>query len=132
MKKRNLILAIVIISCLIAFLTYNYIFNSKHRDISSETATVILSADALYEAFKNDEAKGTTNFLDKVIELKGKITSVEDSGLVLDHKVEIDFNQTKISHLKEGQITTVKGRCVGYDDLLEVVKIDQATLLNKN
>ena len=126
------IITLMVIASAGALITYNYVFNAKHRNIANEEATASLSAEALYTKFEANEAAATKSFLDQVIELKGEITSVEDTGVVLNNKAEVSFDSTETSKPKAGEVVSIKGRCVGYDELLEVVKIDQAILVNKN
>ncbi|WP_027394970.1 OB-fold protein [Aquimarina latercula] len=129
MKKSKIIIAIVLIAFIGGIFMYNYVFNAKHRNIAEEKASITLSAEALYTNFKKDEALATTNFLDKVVAVKGEITELENNEVVLNSKAQIRLDTTETSRHKVGEIITIKGRCVGYDELLEVVKIDQATVL---
>ena len=103
--------------------------NAEHRNIANEKATITLSANEFYSHFENDEALATTNYLDKVVKTKGKITLVEDNAVVLNNQVQVNFNSKEALKLKKGELLTVKGRCVGYDELLEMVKVDQATVI---
>ena len=130
-KKKVVILSVIVLVILTVGFIYDHTFNSKHRDIANEEATVTLSAKVLYSDFENDESQATTKYLDKVIEIQGKITAVEESGLVLDDQIQIGFDAAKMPKVVDGASITVKGRCVGYDELLEMVKIDQASIINK-
>ncbi|GAA4966585.1 OB-fold protein [Algibacter aquimarinus] len=131
--KRNkiIILTLIILVFVVGGLVYNYTFNTKHRNISVEEATVSMSAENLYNHFYNNEKLATTKYLDKVIEIEGKITSVENNEIILNDKIQVSFNIDKMPKVAEQILLTIKGRCVGYDELLEVVKIDQATVINK-
>lgn len=132
MKKKLLVIStVLLVGILTALVVYNYVFQGEHRNIASEKATVSLSADEFYSHFENNEALATTNYLDKVVETKGKITLIEGTDIELNNKVQISFNSKETLKLQKGQSLTIKGRCVGYDELLEVVKIDQATIINK-
>ncbi|WP_299120078.1 hypothetical protein [uncultured Winogradskyella sp.] len=130
-RKKVLVLSAILVAIIVGGVVYNYVFNSKHRDIANEEATVTLSAKQLYSDFENDESQATTKYLDKVIEIQGKITAVEDTGLVLSDQIQVGFDANQMPKLVDGKSITVKGRCVGYDELLEMVKIDQATVINK-
>ncbi|GGI56422.1 OB-fold protein [Winogradskyella haliclonae] len=128
-KKRRMLLGVLITGLISAVLVYNYVFNSAHRDISNEEATVSLSAKAIFEQFQTNEALATTNYLDQVIEMKGDVTSIEDNDVVLSSAVQVSFNSQETLKFQKGEQITIKGRCVGYDELLELVKIDQSTLI---
>lgn len=132
MKKRKVIvLGLIILVVAIAGVVYNYIFNSAHRNIANEEATITLSAEELFSQFQNDEVLATTNYLDKVLEIKGTITLIETGEVVLNNQIQVGFNTEFTPELVPEASITIKGRCVGYDELLEMVKVDQAIIINK-
>jgi hypothetical protein len=45
----------------------------------------------MYSQFQDDELLATTNYLDKVIELRGKITSIEENEIVLSNQIQVSF-----------------------------------------
>lgn len=131
MKKMYvIILTLSLSTTLVAGIVYNYTFNSKHRNIADEAAAITLSANELFTQFQQDESLATANNLDKVIEIRGKITSVEANEITLDDKISANLNTEIMPKVVHGISITIKGRCVGYDELLEVVKIDQAIIIN--
>lgn len=133
MKKKNVILlALALAAAVTAWLLYQYTFNSSHRDISSETASAEVSAQRLQEAFLADETAASGNYLDQVVAVTGTITELEDQSLTLDDRVLVGMEASDDSTLSPGTAVTIKGRCIGFDELLEMVKIDQATLINPN
>ncbi len=131
MNKKKILISGLIIASIVTLLVYNYVFNSKHRNIAEEKATVVLTAGELHSDFTANESLATTNYLDKVIKTTGKITAIEGNDVVLNDGVQVSFSAVNAAGYKEGTAVTIKGRCVGYDELLELVKIDQATLINK-
>ena len=132
MKRRKVtILTLIILAMLVGILVYQYTFNSKHRNIANEEATVTLSVDEFYSHFETNESLATINYLDKVVETKGEITLVEDNDVVLNNRVQVSFKSDETLKLQKGDLLIIKGRCVGYDELLEMVKIDQAIIINK-
>ena len=130
-KKKVIILCVIVLAILAAFFVYDYTFNSEHRDIANEDATIALSAKVLYSDFQNDEPTATTKYLDKVIAVEGEITAIEINDIILNNQIQANFNAEQTTKTEKGNLVTIKGRCVGYDDLLEMVKIDQATIINK-
>lgn len=132
-KKRVFtVLSILVVLLIICVLMYNYTFNSKHRDIAKEKASLALVANKLHDDFVTDEGIATSKYLDKVIEITGAISDAEESGIILNDKIVVGLIDTMaVSDLVNGSTMTIKGRCVGYDELLEMVKIDQATIIKK-
>jgi hypothetical protein len=130
MKKKALLIGGLVAAALL-WGVYTFVFNAQHRNIAKEDATVTLSADALFTAFITDEATATKRYLDKVIALSGVVSTIEnENDAVLNGKIQVRFSTTSGVPLVNQKAVTVKGRCVGYDELLELVKIDQATLIH--
>lgn len=128
-KSKKIILGIAFLfALLVASVVFNYVFLSEHRDIASEDASMRMAATALYADFASNETKATAQYLDKVIEIEGIITSIQPNEIILDNQVQVGFTSAIETDKKKGNSLQLKGRCVGYDELLEVVKIDQATL----
>ncbi len=128
--KKKIIYIITISIVLLGFAgyaIYGYMYK-PHRDISSEDIDYSLSSNDLKNVMRADSV--SSQFIDKVIKTEGVITSVEQNSVVLNDVIQVNFINTDVSILKLKTTLSVKGRCVGYDDLLELVKIDQATITN--
>lgn len=128
-KKTTIILISSLFTLVIAALVYNYVFYSEHRNIAEEEAAIVLTATDVHAQFLKDESLATTNYLDKVMETSGIITSVEINAVILNNQLHVIFNSDKPLKLENGTSLAIKGRCVGYDELLEMVKIDQAIII---
>ena len=127
MKFKLLLVAIFII--IAAIVGYNYLYQD-HRDIASETPEHILTVQELTQMFSEDPDAATTNFLNKTIELSGVCTEVNDDSVTLDNAVYASTDDISDFLGVEGKNITIKARCIGYDDLLEEIKLDQASLVN--
>ncbi|WP_350284463.1 hypothetical protein [uncultured Croceitalea sp.] len=131
MRLKKYFTIVLIAVAIVGFFSYKYMYK-PHRNVAEEQVTAALSATELQGTFAN--SNGTLNiFSDKIIEVNGSITDMEQSTtVIIDDKVQIDFdNKEKMDRtLSKGNNITIKGRCVGYDDLLEIVKVDQAILIN--
>lgn len=124
MKKKYLILLAVIV---IAFIgVYNYIYQD-HRDIGNEVASASLDSKELVDIFLESPKEADSLYLDKTVEITGTVTSIGDSDLVLDGKIFCTFQA--VPEVELNSSITVKGRCIGFDDLLEEVKIDQCSIV---
>ena len=128
-KKRIIIGVLLFLTVLVAGMVYNVTFNSKHRVISEEAADYVLTAKNLQASFSANEAEAVTRYLDRVLQLSGQVTEVAGSSVVLDDRVQVNFLEGATDAYTLGQALTVKGRCVGYDELLLQVKLDQASFL---
>lgn len=126
--KKKLLIGVVILTVL-AFVGYKYIYQS-HRDISNEEASFSLTTIKLISDFSIDENMANSSYLDKTIQVKGVVTSYneKDKTITVDEKLfgllSENFDEIKINDSIE-----FKGRFLGYDELLEEVKMDQITLI---
>ncbi len=128
MTKRNLFLGIFGLLIILIGGGYFYL-NQSHRNIQEEEVKYKVTSSELEESFKRSGPK--TNIADQVIQTSGRITALEEKSVTIDKKVEIRFLNKLPAGLEKGMEVTIKGRCVGYDDLLEVVKVDQALLIEQ-
>ncbi|MFP2997279.1 hypothetical protein ABN763_15280 [Spongiivirga sp. MCCC 1A20706] len=126
-KKYSIVGFMALLAAIIGFSVYNYMYQD-HRDIASERVDFELESSFLNSVMSNTDS--AQKYVDKVIQTDGKITAIEQNALVLDNEVHINFGKGFLNSLTVNDKVTIKGRCVGYDDLLELVKIDQATLVN--
>lgn len=129
--KKNRIVLIVIVLGVLAFGLYSYLYQG-HRDISSEEGSYSVTAISLFDEFKKDETKSNQKYLDKTIEIYGKISSVDLSTnvIVVDEKLVTVFKEKITSDIKTGTEIKIKGRFLGYDELLEELKMDQCVIVN--
>ena len=82
----------------------------------------------LLEAFEGDEYLANKKYLDKIIEVKGNISKIEDhKSIYIDTEnplssiiFEMEEGQD-ITSLKVGDVITIKGLCTGY--LMDVVMV---------
>lgn len=129
MKKFILI---TIFLCISGFFAYQYIFRKKTDIINTETNFSISSA-ILDKDFLNNQESFNKKYLDKTIELTGTISEIDSASnaILIDNKVFATFNNKTETGFKLNQIVHIKGRLVGYDDLLEYFKFDQVYIINK-
>jgi hypothetical protein len=71
----------------------------------------------------------TEKYLDKTIQVDGLVTDVNDNFITVNNSVICYFKDKNSKELLNLYIS-VKGRCIGYDELLEEVKIDECTIIN--
>ncbi len=128
-KKFRVSIIILAAFALILILGYNYVYQD-HRNIETEQAAFSLSADEISDEFSKNPEESEKKYLNKTVEVYGHITELNDIDLTLNDNVYCGFNTSlNISHSIDSEIK-IKGRCIGYDDLLEQVKLDQCTIVN--
>lgn len=124
MKNRRNLLVLALLFALGAYFGYNYMYQD-HRDIKSENAFAKLEAEDLLSIFK---ANPSPKELNNTLEIHGLVTEVDANSITIDGAVQCSFDEI-ITGISMNDKVTVKGRCIGYDDLFEIVKLDQSTLI---
>jgi len=124
--KKKIIFSVLFILALV--LAYNYIYQD-HRDIETEQAEYTTTPDQIKNEFKADALASEKKYLNKTIEVSGLITEVNLKDITLNQTVFCQFEEDLNHGLKVDSNIKVKGRYIGYDDLLEQVKLDQCSLI---
>lgn len=129
MKKIIITSFVILIIAAISIYFYTY---KEHRDISSETADFSISTNKLQQEFNTNDSLFNAKYADRTIEIYGKISSVDliNSTIIIDNKFEVIFIDSIVKNLKIQENVKTKGRYVGYDDLLEEFKFDQAIIID--
>ncbi|MGB2128022.1 MAG: OB-fold protein [Flavicella sp.] len=129
MWKKTLYLLLVFCFVVVATAVFKYIYR-PHKDIQASEASFSVTATYLSNTFSNDIEGATQKFLNKTLEVSGNISELDSLSIALDGVV---FGYLSVSSNKPlNTFTTIKGRCIGYDELLEIVKLDQCTILKTN
>lgn len=126
MRKKIALLVIVLIGGIVG---YNYIYQD-HRDIENEAAQYEITTNEIALIFSDNPVEAEAKYLDTTIEVIGKVSEKDSHAITLDDKVFCQFTETIKDSIKHNSELKIKGRVIGYDDLLEQVKLDQCTLHN--
>ena len=124
MKNKKLFLILILLVVVGGFMVYNYLYQD-HRDIKSETSTLEITAPYLLERFKIGDG---ASLLNKTITVTGIITTTEEGAVTLDESVYATFDENSPA-LTINEKVMIKGRCIGYDELFEIVKLDQSSII---
>lgn len=128
--KRKTILIVAVLLLLSSYFGYNYIYQD-HRDISAENAEYTIEANDFIAEFLSNVEGSQTKYLNKTIAISGNITSQTNNTVTLNNTVFCSLlNETDQNNINS--VVTVKGRFIGYDDLLEEIKLDQCTIIKTN
>lgn len=123
MKKIGFISLLVI--AILAVISYNYLYQD-HRDVAASEAVESFSTSELIKLFTDADSKNDLKALDQVIALTGSVTQVNEGQIIMDDQIFVEIED--FTGVEVQQQITIKGRCLGYDDLMGEVKIDQATM----
>jgi hypothetical protein len=127
MDKKLKGVTIVLVILIVGFFSYNYIMTGGGRDLEKEKSEFKISAVAIFGEFSKNSEMATTKYLNKAVDISGKVTSVKENVITLDEKVSC---QLLVSEKVEiNSQVKIKGRVTGYDDLLEELKLDQCLIV---
>jgi hypothetical protein len=130
MSKKVKIIGILLLVVLLLAISINYVFHGGARDLAKEEAEFTVSSKAIIVEFSSDVTSATKKYSDKAISITGKVTAVSDSILTIDQTIICNF-KSPVSTIKKEQSISVKGRFVGFDDLLGELKFDQCSVNKK-
>jgi hypothetical protein len=122
MSKRVKFLIGLIVIVAIGYFGYNYIMTAGARDIQTEESEFTTSATAIFSEFSNNTEIATKKYLNKTVQVSGKVTTIGEDVITLDEKVSCQLQVSK--SVAVGSQIIIKGRVTGYDDLLEELKLD--------
>lgn len=127
-KRRLKIIGTLVLVLIVAFFSMRYyVYNAGKRNIASEETAFEVSSNAIVTEFISNTTASNKKYLEKPVAVSGVITSVNDKEVIIDNSVNCNF-LTASNSLKKNQKVTIKGRVVGFDDLLGEVRLDQCSL----
>lgn len=126
MRKWIVILGLLIIATVIG---YNYIYQD-HRDIEKEVAEFSMNAEEISILFSENAKAAEQKLLNKTVEVSGLISDINLNDITIDGRVFCQFSNGTQTSKNKNETIKIKGRVIGYDDLLEQVKLDQCTIIN--
>ena len=106
---------------LVALVAFVYYTKSLKPDYASMKPTLITDSHDLLWRFQMNEG---AELINQVVQFRGKVTGFDSLLVIMDHRLICNPDSTMVNDLSIGDSTTLKGRCIGYDDLLEELRLD--------
>jgi len=113
---------------ILAFAGYKYLYQD-HRDIQKEQSEFVVSSSSIANEFSQNTIKAEKKYFDKIIEITGTITEVNQYEFTLNNIISCQFDSIIENSIKVNQKITIKGLFLGYDDLIEQVKLNQCSVI---
>jgi hypothetical protein len=129
-KKVKIIGVIFIVALIVGFSVFNYVFYGGARDLATEDAVFTVTSKNITAEFTANIPAATKKYSDKAIAISGIVTAITDSIVTIDNTIICNF-KTPDTTLKNEQAITIKGRLVGFDDLMGELKLDQCSINKK-
>ena len=124
-KRSSIIMTILVVIAITAlFIVYRYAMQppttieSKEVDFTGE-----------FRRFPRRNPKDISAWQDNVVVLTGIVTQQDENGITLSNRIYCQFRKdVNTTLIKEYQEIRLKGRVIGYDDLLDELKLDQCII----
>ncbi len=139
--KRTAFIAVIILLIVISVTAY-YRYNQPRKDVSAQHTDVTINANQLYQQYYEHEQEANQKYLDKVIEVKGKVSEVQsNNGLIvllinagngmggINCSMKENNSINVMQQLKDKEVL-VKGKCTGF--LMDVNLVDCLLVQPKN
>lgn len=127
MNKKVKLLVSVFFIVTIAWFGYNYIMTSGGRNLKTEKSEFVVTAANIFDEFSTNSEIATSKYVNKAVQISGTISNSTENVIMLNGKVSCELNVSE--KLTLGSEVKVKGRVIGYDDLLEELKLDQCLIV---
>jgi len=118
-----------IIGVTIIYFTYN----KPHKDFNRASSQFTIESKKLISLYQNSSEDANAKYLDKIILITGIITDFEENIIILDNGIvcSLDPSQKIDDQIYTGSKISIKGRCIGYDDLLEEIRVDHSFVIKR-
>lgn len=130
-KKYPTILRFLFLLFIIGLIIIYVIYNKPHKDFNNSPIETTIESIDLISFYQDNPDNANTRFLDKIILVIGTITDIEKNIIILDNSIVCTLDPSQIinDQININTKVSVKGRCIGYDDLLEEVRIDHCFII---
>jgi hypothetical protein len=123
-KKIKIFIFSIVVIGIVAFTGYNYVMYGGARNLSTEDTAYTVSSKSIANEFANNIEMSNKKYLEKAIAIKGTITKITGTEVIIDDSIICNLKESDPS-ITKNQVITLKGRVVGYDDLMGELKLDQ-------
>ena len=103
---------------LVALVFFVYYTKSLNPDYTEIEAINVSDINELFWRFQIGEAE---EYLNQVIQFDGIVTKIDSSIVILNHRVIL---QDTVLKAIQDQKITIKGRCLGYDNISKKIRLD--------
>ncbi len=118
-------LGIVALVAVVSIVVGLYYYNLKSADLSKSKPDYVITAMSLQKAFENNEAEASSKYINKVLEVTGKIASIkpaEDNALTISLVTENNLSSIICtfpvvkdkSFFRTGEEIILRGECSGF------------------
>ena len=131
MKKKKIIILISLLSFIAVSTTIYFIWNKPHKNYFNAPVDISIEGTKLNEYYQNDLTDANLKFLDKILLVSGPITKLNSNLVIIGGNIvcSLDSSHVLDPSIKLYDEISVRGRCIGYDDLFGEVRIDHCFIM---
>jgi len=131
MKKKKIIILVSLLSFLAVSTTIYFIWNKPHKNYFNAPVDISIEGTKLNEYYQNDLMDANLKFLDKILLVSGPVTKLNSRLVIIGDNIvcSLDSSHVLDTSIKLYDEISVRGRCIGYDDLFEEVRIDHCFIM---
>ena len=131
MKKKKIIILVSLLSFLAVSTTIYFIWNKPHKNYFNAPVDISIEGTKLNEYYQNDLMDSNLKFLDKILLVSGPVTKLNSRLVIIGDNIvcSLDSSHVLDTSIKLYDEISVRGRCIGYDDLFEEVRIDHCFIM---
>jgi hypothetical protein len=125
-RKNKTVLLVLVWLIVGAFFGYRYLYQSHE---TTHKAAVAYTGDA--KSFSGLMQSEAQTWHGKFVQLTGKVGDADNKGFTLGESIYCQWDEAQEQKdLKPAENITIKARVIGYDDLLEEIKLDKTIRIN--
>lgn len=123
-KKFKITIFSIVAIVILTIAVYYYVMHGGARNVSNEETAYTISSKNITDQFAANVDASNKKYLDKAIAINGIVTNVNGKEVILDNSIICNLKEVDAT-IQKNQKVTLKGRVVGYDDLMGEIKLDQ-------
>jgi hypothetical protein len=123
-KKVKIFIFSIVFAGIAAFTGYNYVMYGGARNLATEETAYTVSSKSIANEFATNIELSNKKYLEKAIAIQGTITKITGTQVIIDDTIICNLKELDPT-ITKNQVVTLKGRVVGYDDLMGELKLDQ-------
>lgn len=114
----------VVLITIIGFSTYDYLFSAPTKPADANPEFI-----GPAQEFSFLVTDDLAFWINKVVELTGEVSEVTDDGILINGTIYCQLDdQTVLKTISKNQPLTIRGKMVGFDELLMEIKLSQCII----
>jgi hypothetical protein len=122
LSKKNKFIVFLLAICCSGYVYYTHLMKPPASIESRQVAFTGPAAE-----FSPKVQENANEWLNNIVVLEGVLTSKDENGITLNNRIYCQFS-TRQKIVVAEQTLQIKGRFIGYDDLLNELKLDQCII----